>query len=126
MNITARTWRRVAQWIYAGVVAAVFVLAVAPVADSAIPTSDKLNHFAAFYILGLFGALAFARLPLWRLAVGLAAYGGGIELIQGLAFVGRDCDILDWATDCAAVACAILPLALSGLLRRGAVDKPKA
>lgn len=126
MSNRAKIFRRAGQWIYAGLVFAIFVLAVAPVDESAIPTSDKLNHFAAFYVLALFGALAFPRLSLWKLAAALAAYGGAIELVQGLAIVGRDCDALDWATDCAAVVCAILPIALSGLLRRGAADKPTA
>lgn len=124
VSIKAGTWPRAVQWAYGAVVLAVFALAVAPVKDSAIPISDKLNHFAAFYVLGLFGGLAFPRCALWKLALALSAYGGAIEIIQGLPFVGRDCDALDWVTDCVAVACATLPLALSGLRRRGAADKP--
>jgi hypothetical protein len=54
----------------------------------------------------------------------LVGYGGFIEIVQGLDFVGRDRDLLDWLTDIAAVACAVLPLAFSRLRARFADDKP--
>ena len=41
------------------------------------------------------------------LFIGLSIFGGGIELVQGLPFVGRDCDLYDWLADMSAVAVAL-------------------
>lgn len=123
--ITTDRLRRLARWPYAGLIVVVFGLAVAPISDHIGAPSDKANHFIAFYTLALAGALVFPRAPLWRIAVLLSAFGGLIELVQGLDAVGRDADVMDWVVDTLAIACAFMPLALSGLRRPGAADKPR-
>jgi hypothetical protein len=119
-------WRRLARGGYWLVVAAVFVLSVAPLPAGTVETSDKVNHFAAFYALALGAAVLFPRRPLWLLALLVVGYGGFIEIVQGLGIVGRDRDLLDWLTDIAAVGCAALPIALSRLRAGTGDDKPKA
>lgn len=73
---------------------------------------DKAEHFAAFYVLAVLGAAAAPRISLWRLGLLLAAVGAGIELVQALPFVHRDCDVFDWLADAAAIVCAYAPAAL--------------
>jgi VanZ family protein len=118
-------WRSLARAGYWVLVGLVFVLSVAPIPpDVGVETTDKVNHFAAFYVLALCAALLFPRRPLWFAAALLVGYGGLIEIVQGLSFVGRDRDLLDWLTDMAAVACALVPLALSRLRVGVGDDKP--
>lgn len=84
-----------------------FVMAVRPVVIE-VPTSDKLQHMAAFAtltVLALFGYRSVKPVPLFS---GLAAFGALIEIVQGLPMVGRDSDILDWMADIAAVAAVLL------------------
>jgi hypothetical protein len=113
-------WLRVGYWIVA---LAVLVIAVAPVPDVGPAGSDKFNHLVAFLVLAAGAALLYPASPLWLIGALLIAYGGAIELIQGLPFVRRDCDFLDWLTDIAGVAAALLIIAFSGLRVRLRVDK---
>ena len=117
-------WRGLVRLGYWMVVVLVFVLSVAPFPPGTVETSDKLNHFAAFYVLELGAITLFPRRPLWFAAVLLVGYGALIELVQGLPLVGRDRDMLDWLTDIAAVICAVAPLTLSRLRRWAGDDKP--
>jgi VanZ family protein len=112
------TWRRGLQWgiwLLAGVV---FIIAVAPIPEGGPPGSDKVEHFLAFVVLTLGAGLAYPRTPLWLPAAMLIAYGGLIELVQGLPFVGRDCSLWDWLTDIAGVMAGVAVLALSRLRAR--------
>ncbi|RYE57758.1 MAG: hypothetical protein EOP20_06950 [Hyphomicrobiales bacterium] len=84
-----------------------FVFAVVP-ADH-IEVADKTKHFFAFYVLTVLGLVALPRAARWKLAIALACYGGAIEIIQGLPFVGRDADIKDLMVDCLAIAAALAP-----------------
>lgn len=113
-----------ARLAYAGLVLAIFFLAVGPVPESSAPGSDKLNHFTAFYVLGLGAAIVFPRARLWLTAILLVIYGGAIEVVQGLPLVGRDADVMDWVTDGLGVAAALAPFALWPLRARAAGGKP--
>lgn len=73
---------------------------------------DKAEHFTAFYVLTILAAAAFPRRPLLVIAVALSLLGAGIEVVQGLPFIARDCDIWDWVADTLAIAAVCLPLAL--------------
>jgi hypothetical protein len=73
---------------------------------------DKAEHFLAFYVLMLLGAIAFPKRSLVAIAVALCAVGAGIEVVQALPFVNRDSDILDWAADTLAIAAVLLPALL--------------
>ena len=90
---------------------AAFIVAISPLAiESGVDNGDKIAHIRAFYGLTLFGAVAFPRSNLAAIAVGMSAFGALIEIVQGLSFIGRDRDVVDWIADTAAVMAALLPL----------------
>ncbi|HTT83222.1 MAG TPA: hypothetical protein VMF67_07060 [Rhizomicrobium sp.] len=103
---------RVAQIAFVLALAFTFVAAVMPPheAPKLFPW-DKAEHFAAFYTLTLLATAAFPRTSLAAIAVLLSAFGGFIELVQGLPIVGRDCDIWDWVADTIAILAALAPVA---------------
>jgi VanZ family protein len=70
--------------------------------------SDKIQHATAFATLGLLGSLAYPRLPVLRLVVGLSLFGALIELFQAIPFLHRDSDPLDWLADTLACALAVI------------------
>jgi hypothetical protein len=120
------TRRGIIQAVYWVLVAFVFVAAVAPIDEGGPPGSDKLEHFAAFVVLMLGAGWVWPGQRLWKAGVLLILYGGVIELVQGLPIVGRDCDLMDWLTDFAAVAAGAVVLTLSRLRARRGADKPVA
>lgn len=81
------------------VVIAVLTLARVPV-PAGIGGSDKLHHLLGFAALAL--PVAAVR-PRWALGMALilAAYGGGIELVQ--PHVGRSRELADWLADLAGI-----------------------
>ena len=96
-----------------GAAAFTFAMAVAPPgAGPELLPWDKAQHFLAFYVLAVLGAAAFPRQALLAPALALAAFGGMIELVQALPFVGRDAEVGDWAADVVGVLFALAPLAL--------------
>jgi hypothetical protein len=118
-------WLPPARAGYWALVALVFVLSlIQPFPPGGVESPDKVNHFAAFYVLELGAAVLFPRRPLWFAAILLIAYGGLIEIVQGLPVIGRDPSLLDWLTDAVAVICAAAPLALSRLRAAAGDDKP--
>ena len=65
-----------------------------------LPLNDKVEHFVAHAGLGLwFSGLLERSNYLW-LALALVAFGGAIEIAQGLMGLGRDADWHDWYADC--------------------------
>ncbi|MFX0546082.1 VanZ family protein [Roseovarius sp. S1116L3] len=68
------------------------------------PGSDKWQHFAGFALLAL--PLGYAR-PAWgwRIVLGVAVFGGMIELVQ--PHVGRDAEWGDLAADTIGAAVGI-------------------
>lgn len=70
--------------------------------------NDKQLHVLAFLVLATLAAFAFPRISLLRLFLGLAAFGGAIELIQAIPTVGREASWLDWMADLVATAAALL------------------
>jgi VanZ family protein len=77
-----------------------FVMAVIP-RPPELPghPSDKLQHIVAFLVLAILGEWAYPHIRKRYLLLGLAAFGAIIEVVQGLPFVGRDRDPLDWIAD---------------------------
>lgn len=73
---------------------------------------DKAEHFAAFYVLSFLAAGAYPRASLVIVALWLSLFGAGIELVQALPFVHRDCDIWDWVADTLAILAALAPILL--------------
>lgn len=80
---------------------------------------DKADHFCAFFAITTAAVVAFPRAPLIWIAAGASAFGGGIELIQALPMVGRDCDLWDWIAENVAIA-AVVGVVVAGLIRRRA------
>ena len=73
------------QFCLCGLIAAVAYLALTPTPPSALTTGwDKLNHVLAFVALSWSACLGSggSRRGLWRLAIGLLAFGGLIEIAQ--------------------------------------------
>lgn len=85
-----------------------FVMAVVPHPPK-LPgnPSDKILHVLAFAALGGLAAFGF-RASLGVLFLGLAAFGGLIELIQSIPALNRDSEILDLAADMAAALAALV------------------
>lgn len=75
------------------------------------PIGDKLQHTVAFVTVTILAALAFPTLRPATLLLGMATFGGLIELLQLIPLVHRDADLADWLVDCAAIVGAA-PLAI--------------
>jgi hypothetical protein len=90
-----------------------FVMAVIPHPPK-VPgePSDKVEHIVAFLVLAVLGRLAYPDTKKRYLLLGLAAFGAAIELVQGLPFVGRDRDPLDWIADVGASLAVFVVVAL--------------
>lgn len=78
---------------------------------------DKADHYASFFAIMAAAIVALPRLRLGWIALLVSAAGGGVELIQGLPSVGRDCDVWDWMTENAAIA-SVIGLVIAAELRR--------
>ncbi|SPA40324.1 conserved hypothetical protein [Cupriavidus taiwanensis] len=102
--------------------AAVLALSLMPPTQP-LPTTgwDKANHALGFALLGLLGARAYAARG-WLLWLGLVAYGGVIELLQGQTGY-READWLDLLADMVGVAAA---MALVWLVRRLSAPRLRA
>ena len=87
---------------------ALAVATLTPGTPSAGPSgTDKVQHFAGFALLAL--PLGYARPEWgWRIFLGVAAFGGLIELVQ--PHVGRSAEWADLAADAAGAAVAVLAM----------------
>lgn len=83
---------------------------------------DKFAHMLAFAALTGVGCLAWPQLPFWRLALWLALFGAGIEVLQSIPALHRDSDWHDWLAD--SVAILVAGLVARGLLIRFAPRVP--
>ncbi len=79
--------------------------------------SDKFLHFAAFYVLAVMGAVAYPRVRLRWIGLGLLLFGLSIEGLQKLPFIHRDASWGDFLADGAGVGFALVPIALDRLRR---------
>ena len=86
--------------------------------------SAKVQHIAAFVVLSALAAWAYPRLPLVAIFLGMALFGGLIEMVQSIPTLHRDADFNDWAADAAAAGATLLIVAAIRLaLRRSAPDQ---
>lgn len=85
---------------------------------------DKVQHIAAFLALSLLGAMAFPKASLFRLAERLSFLGALIEVVQNIPALHRDCDIMDWAADTAAVAVMLVLVRVWRARRSGGTAMP--
>lgn len=75
---------------------------------------DKFEHSLAFVTLTILSVASFPAARLLRVGERLSFLGALIEVVQSIPALHRDCDILDWLTDTAAIATVLL---LVGLVR---------
>src|SRR5687768_10625162 len=69
--------------------------------------SDKVLHIIAFVCLAALAALAYPRTSRLKLFLGLSAFGVFIELVQLIAALHRDSDLIDWVADSVAAAAVL-------------------
>ena len=70
--------------------------------------SDKVQHIAAFLVLGALASLAWPRTSPVYLATVLSLFGAMIELVQLIPALNRDGDPVDWITDTAAAGLMLI------------------
>ena len=100
------TLLRLAFW---GAALFAFVMAVLPHPPS-IPgaPSDKVQHIAAFLLLGALASAAYSRTSPLVLGAGLSLFGAFIEIVQAVPALHRDSDPVDWLADTAAAALVLV------------------
>lgn len=74
--------------------------------------ADKIQHFGGFAVIAAMAAWAYPRLALPLVGLGLAAFGGLIELVQMLPAVGRSGEIADFLTNVAAIGVTLSAVAI--------------
>ena len=112
-----RRFVRLMQWAFAGACVFALVMALLP-QPPYVPTQnfgDKINHIIGFSVLAALAALAFPNASPWRVIERLSFFGAFIEVAQSIEVLGRDCEILDWVADTAAV---MIVTGIAALLRR--------
>lgn len=78
---------------------------------------DKFEHMLAFATLATLAAAGWPARNYAAIGLALSWFGAIIEIVQAIPVLHRDCDILDWAADTAALS---LVLAAAFLIRRAA------
>ena len=73
---------------------------------------DKAEHFLAFYVLAVLGAMALPKRTLFVIGLGLSAFGALIEIVQAIPALQRDASFWDWVADTLAIAAALVPSVL--------------
>jgi hypothetical protein len=94
----------VAFWL---ALAIAFTLAVLPHPPAFGIKSDKVQHVLAFLTLSAIGTAAYPR-HVWRVLVGLFAFGALIEFVQMVPELHRDPEFLDWVADATATMLVVL------------------
>jgi hypothetical protein len=70
--------------------------------------SDKVQHIAAFLVLGALASFAWPRTSPVYLATALSLFGAVIELVQLIPALNRDGDPIDWIADTAAAGLMLI------------------
>ena len=70
--------------------------------------SDKIQHIAAFLVLGALASFGYPRTSPVYLASGLSAFGAVIEVVQLIPSLHRDGDPADWIADTAAAGLMLI------------------
>ena len=82
--------------------------------------SDKVLHVLAFLVLAGLAAFAYPRVRLIVIFLGLALFGGAIEVAQAIPQLGREPSWVDWLADVAAAATVLLAVGALRFLGRSA------
>ena len=70
--------------------------------------SDKVQHIAAFLVLGALASFAYPRTSPVYLATALSLFGAVIEIVQLIPALNRDGDPVDWIADTAAAGLMLI------------------
>lgn len=84
------------------------VMALLPHPPQLVNVSDKWQHMAAFATLTVLAILGYPKAPLLQIGERLSFLGALIEVAQSLPALHRDCDIMDWLADTAAIIAVII------------------
>jgi hypothetical protein len=68
---------------------------------------DRVQHMIAFATLGALAAMGWRERPAVPLFAVIAAFGGAIEIFQGIPSLHRDPDFIDWLADMVAALAAM-------------------
>lgn len=120
-----RYFRRSMRWLFLPALAVVVWGELKPSTHGPDTGFDKVLHFTAYSGLAAIATLALEhRRDSIRAAVGLATFGGILEIVQ--SFVGRDAEWLDEAANiagaCAGLGAGLLTVRLIGRLSTGRPD----
>jgi len=99
-------------------VAVVMALLPAPPALPIGGIGDKWAHALTFATLTLLAGLAYPETPPNRIGERLSFLGALIEIFQSIPALNRDCDILDWLADTAAIIVVLTVIAFLRCARR--------
>ncbi|HMC91717.1 MAG TPA: hypothetical protein VKI45_04575 [Allosphingosinicella sp.] len=115
MSFAARH-RRALRLLFCAATAFAFVMAIDPHPPH-IPgePGDKFQHMAAFATLSALAAAAWPERRYAAIGLALSYFGAIIEIVQAIPALHRDCDVMDWVADTAAV---ILVLVAAALVRK--------
>ena len=93
---------RIAFWLATAFAVVMAVLPQPPY----LPTrefGDKVEHIIAFAVLAMLANLGFPQAAKRTIVERLSFLGAGIEVVQSIPVLNRDCDVRDWLVDTVAV-----------------------
>jgi VanZ family protein len=109
--------RHARRWQFAGVAVLILVLAAAlmpaiwfmrEMRNPGIEHTDKWLHAITFMFLTIWFAGQYSRRSYWRIAAGLLAFGGFIEICQRMLTTWRSAETMDLAADTIGIAAGLL------------------
>ncbi len=80
--------------------------------------SHNLQHFAAFYVLTLFGGFAIPQVSISRLGIGTALFASGLEGMHLIAGAPSESVLEAWAADLGGLTAALAPMLADRFRRR--------
>ena len=80
--------------------------------------SHHLQHFAAFYVLTLFGGFAIPRLSISRLGAGVVVFATVLNAVHLFAGAPQRAVLDAWAADVGGLAAALAPMLAERFRRR--------
>lgn len=89
-------------WVFFGLLLAGVITFYSLIPAQKVPSvgvSDKVEHVSAYVLLAFFFGALMARRDHKFLFLALLAFGGAIEIAQGLMKLGREADLLDLVAD---------------------------
>jgi VanZ family protein len=101
-QILLPTLRYRRTWVAFGLLLAAIITYFSLIPAQRLPSvglSDKVEHMAAYVLLAFFFGALLPRRDYKFLFLALLAFGGAIEIAQGLMKLGREADLMDLVAD---------------------------